>query len=756
MRTLLRHTRRSVAHSPWQTLFLWITVFLSAIIFACIFEVNAAVQTENDVQARVGYGKADITVAADADSGSRYLSLKDLQSAISEEEGIAVGYFVLPLADNEGTLLGAATDLYTVGTVFDFSFIAYGEVGDGTVNSTVFVSESFAKRRNLSVGSSLTVSLLGESKTYLVQGINRYQFFGSYDLLLNAEGAMGVLSGLSPVFALFDGDTFPCSQLFVKLSEGVDLSLTIERINAALDVQKWTATECYPTEGEFFDKISYILMAVIFLFSVVIAGMLVGFSLHILGEKRRKEMQPFLLSGMQSGKIFAVFCIEILATLAVGTAAGLSVAALLLRYVKTGFYYATLSLSSSGIAVCCIAEGGVGAALLTLHAFFSKERRVLVKRRSAKVCLVALASLIVLSVLTCVVPVRQRWIFALVAFLAYLCTLLFGAEPLSRAVAWLLSPKKQSGRAFSAPLTLAARNNAKILEIQNVYKILCIICSVMVALIACFSISNRQYEAANTLFRCDYIVANAGEGAVQAVREMENTEGASLSYYGEGKFFDQRKLRLFDTEDISYVQAEIEEEGLPTGNGICISKVVARLYGLSLGDTLTLTVGNNPYDFVLTGYCGETSLVAFIDAKSCGFQENLLLVRQSEGEGEYLSQLTEVLSVYGAVIQSPEDLLATTLHFAQSFKNLMNKYVGLLVILSAFGCFNLVWVSYARRRKGFSDLIMVGMTRKDVGAMIAFEGVITLFIVAFVSYLGGGLLCSLLDMGMQSFGYRLY
>ncbi len=757
MKALFTHAWRSVRRSPWQTILLLLTVFFSAIIFACIYEVNVGLRTERSLSAQVKYGHVDILATADEDGGSRYLSVKEMQAVAAEENARADGYFILPVADGQGTLLGAAANLQTIDDFAFFAFEEYHAFPQTEINSAIFVSRDFAKARGLALGQELTVRLLGREKTYVVQGINRYRFFGDYDLLVNGEGALGVLTGISPVFALFDGQNLPCSELLIK-TEKDNVEEVVEKINAALQPYGWGAEARGGLDLGYFDVVTDVLTGVIFLFSLVVAGMLVGFSLKILSEKRRKETQVFLLSGTPPSKIFLAFCIETLLTLVIGTALGVVGAALFLRSVSVRFTYATLSLSGAGVLVCAFAESLVGSAVLLLHGISSRKRKTPRKEAGARVCLCSLASLLVIVGGSFLAPVRIRWIFAVFALFAFLSTLLFGVAPTGKAIARLLSPKRaDEGKRVRPALTLAAKNNANVLELRNVYRVLCTLLSVLVVVAACIGACNRQYAEAVNYFRCDYIVANA-KGAASAIEGLEGTEGCSSTFQTSAEFPDGKNILLLDTEDISYAGDDLRAEDAPTGNGICLSKVVARLYGFSLGDTVTLTVRHKAYEFVLTGYCGETATVAFIDAKACGFQESFLLVRRKAGtdSAAYLSALTDTLAKYGAVIQTPHDILKSRIEFAYNFKNLMNDYVRLLVPLALLGCFNLVWVSYARRKKQFADLTAVGMTRGDVARMVALEGVILLSVTLVFSTIGGGFLCGLLDGGMQSFGFRLF
>ncbi len=747
MRLLFRHIKNSVLRTPYQALILLLTVFFSAIIFAGVCEVQLSVREERILGAQLKNGRAEIVLEPSAESASRYLTVAD--TGLDEKH--VSGYFALPLEVYGETGLAGAADFDTVGNVFDFSFLAYEECTEAEASSAVFVTAGFAEKYGLALGDEVEVTLLGRARVYTVRGINQYDFFGRYALLLQAEGALGVLSSISPVFAAFDEAHLPCNYIYVDY-EGEGLEDTMSALNKKLSAFGWRAEICSYGLDEYTWKMANFMIVLLLLLSMVIAWVLVGFSLRILGEKRQEEMNIFWQSGMPQSKIFLAFCVEIFFYLVIGTAAGIAVAILFLELLDSvGLYYAVLRLTWRGVLVAVGAELAVGGmSLFTYKLSLSRVKKPRESKagRWLAVCLGA----VVLCMLGCLaLPIKKR-VFAAVGVLAFaIGVLLLSAKPFCRWISSLFASRFDRKGRGSPHFVLATKNCANIGEIHNVYRILNILLSIAVILTVGFSYFNWRLDTANEFFRFEYILLNAGESAVAAVEEVEGVDSVCAAFVGESKFESGEKLHLIDV-DLSYFDGEGE---MPTGDGICLPQTIADLQGLKIGDACSVEMFGGAYTFTVVGYSGKDAFFAYIDADYYGFRKNMVFVKGEKSE-QTLAALTESVAVYGAIIEKPESLLASTIRIAESFNRLMGAYLGLVFALSAIGCVNLVWVCYARRRKQFSDLMMVGMTKGEVAKMIVMEGTVILLSVLLVSGVCSGLLCVALDNGMRSFGFRLF
>lgn len=741
MSLLFRHIRTSVLRAPAQSAVLLLTVLLSALVFSFSFEAFSAVQGEQNFF-DTGAARADLLVTS---AESRFIERAAAEEATGAEA--AAGYFVLPAYDGQGAVSGAGIDLYEADGIFEFAFTSYGEVTDATVDAVAFVSERFAASRSLSVGDSFALRLLGAEKEYTVQGINRFAMCGQFDVLVNAAGAVGVLASVSPAFALFDGEDMPCNALYLRLPAGADLAAAAEALRA---LPQYAGAEI-SLLGEreagtaFEDALMDIFMGALLIFVATVASVLVYFSLGILAERRARQTDAFLLAGMPPRAMFAALCIETAVYAAVGTALGLALSAAFLQlFGAAHFTYAFPRLTGGGVGLTFALEF-VSAAFALLTCRFSArggER----KEGGPLAAWLSAAALAACALCAFFLPVRAAYIAALGGLIALILLLLTGLPQLLRAFGG--RPGRERG---GVALSLAAKNCARVLPLHSVARILSILLSVLVVLLACFSYCSEQVSVYERYFSCDYVVAGAGEGAAQKVLAAEGTEGVASLYCANALFEDGRSVLLLSCSDPSYFSFAAPA---PRGNELALPATIAAMYGKGEGDEISLTAAGQVRTFSVTLYEGE-GYSAFFDAAHFGLRPNVLLVRASGGE-QYLETLTDALAFEGAVIGRPDALLRSQNFFVDLFVSAMQVFTYGTVAVALLGAVNLVCVSYARRRQEFACFRLAGMPGGVLARMLACEGALLLLTVLLSAAAGGGLLAALLDRGMRSFGYSLW
>ncbi len=751
MRLLFRHIKNSIFRTPYQMLVLLLTIVCSFVIFACVVEVQLAVKEEQRLSTVLKKGEGDILLQAGVKSNTAYLTFAD---AGIEEDRAASGYFTLPMQMGQDTLLAGVTDFATVDEVFDFSFVEYEECAWYQANETLFISQSLAEEQSLDVGDRVELTLMGVKKTYTVRGIHLYPFFGSYHALIHAEGALGVLSSVSPAFAVFDGDNPPCSAIYLKLKEGESLAQALTDWNERLQSFGWRATECERAESAYGWEMIHFIIVVLLILSMFIAWALVGFILRILGERRKDEMRVFWLSGMPQKKIFFAFCLEIGCYFLVGGLLGSGVSVLALRFMRSvGLQYATVACTWRGIATAILAEIAIAAFSLISYQYHSNRRKTVKEKKGTK-CLFALGmSLLIIFLLGFILPVKWRIYIAGGIDVCMLLLLFFSATPYCKGIARIYTARyeKRTQNKRNPQVLLAAKNCGAVKELHNVYRILNIVLSLSLVLLVTFGYATNRVSTAKTYFNCDYIVLNARETVSASIADTAGVEGVAPAFIGEGEFLTGEKIPLVDT-DIAYLSGEGE---MPTGDGICMSEARAALYGYELGDKVTLTLHGEEWAFTLTGFNGKEAFYAYINADFHGFRKDTVLVK-TDGSNGVFETLTEETATYGGVVSSPQTLLQNAISMTEAFNRMTGTYLLLLFVLSAVGCINFIFVSYARRKKQFADLQMVGMTKKEIRKMIAIELSFMLLSVLIISAISSVILCTAVDFGMQNFAMRLW
>ncbi len=758
MSLVFKHLIRSVILKPGQSLVLLLTVFLSAVIFACSYEVIAAIYDERNIATAAEFGSADIVITANAATGDRFTSAAGLDGA----DGIAVagGYYSIPAYDSEGAVFGAATDFASVSELFTFCFTDYGRLTQANVNTSVFISSQYACSRGLALGDRVTLSFLGTEKSFTVCGINRYPMFGAYDVLVNAEGACALLARISPVFAVFGGDNLPYSTLVVKVKDGADAASVAETIRNLPAYSDRNVELCSVSEQRlgFENMLQNILLTAIIVLAAVVAVVLVFFSLDIISAQRTEATRAFLMAGVPPRKLFAAEATETFIYLFLGCAAGLVVSSVLLGAVgRLGFVYAVVSLSLRSVVICCAAEAAVGAVALVLRRTTLRSVRR-GKARTVAVLVAAAVAVAGAAIAAVVLPVGYGWYASVVALFGFLALVLCGMLPLLRAVSRAVSAAAgRSDKPARATALIAAKNIGRVEGLLNVSRLLTVLFSVLIVFAVCLSYCDRQVNEATGYFNCDFVVFGATDAAAEEIKGSDGICDSCMAFFDDNaEFYDGRNIFAVSAEDGSFITYSPAVG--PSGNEIVLSEAVASLYGLKAGDAVTLTVGGEERQFVLSESESEADYVAYIDAGYCGLSGNMLLVRAEEGadKAEAERRLAQMLAVYGLLVEDAESVLAAQSSFMITFMRAVSAFICGIFAASAIGAVNLTGVSYAKRRAERQSLRIVGVTRRKIADITAFEGIYMAVISLLTAAAGGTYLCAMLNCGMLSFGFALF
>ncbi len=751
MRLLLRHILKSILRAPLQTLILIVTIAFSATIFTCVSDVSFAISQEISISHKASYGEADLAIHPI--SGNGYVAENSLKKHSSLGE--FSGYFSLPVYDENGSIMGAGADFYKINEFFDFDLVEVKELKKDELNGSVFISKQLADERNLRVGSQLKLSVLDQEKTYLVSGINSFRFFGSYDVLLNAEEAIGKLSSVSPVFSVFSKDNLPLSTVCVKLNEGVNLGAAIERLNSSLNEYGYVAEKVETTEVDYWIFLTNLLVYVLLAFSCVAAFILVGFSVGIISKKRREEMRAFALCGASQKSIFISFCAEIFLCLIIGVCLGLTTAYFILNnLLSVNFEFFKLTLSFRGIITAVLCELLMTVILLFRFKKESSSLEVKKPKSLAKLWLIAFIFGIGLLAISFFLKPSARLYTAIVCSVLIVLAVVFGVPALIKLLAKLIVRlSSKLNEKIRPTLWLSAKNTLETGELQNVYRILATVFSLIMVMNVSVAFSQSQIDGFCDFFKADYVVYGAGSDAQAAVENLKGTKQVEYAFFIKGYFKDGKNAMLADCSNAEFLSDY--PQVYPTGNGIILNKSICSLYGVSIGDDIEITFNTNQkMTFVLQGYTDNPVGIGYINSAAVGLKKDVLLLR---GEGaDYLKTLTKTLQPFGAVVQEKTALLRTQIHLASSFNNVIRVYGILIFTITLTGSLNLAWVCYMRRRQHFKALRTVGVTKKELTLTVIFEWVGIIIAVSTIAFVCGDLLTLCLDGALNAFGQTLF
>ncbi len=734
MKLLIKHLIRSIIKSPVQSIVIFLCVVFSALIFSCLEPIYTAIESERTFEYTQKYGMSDVCVSADISGDKMYVTLSDVKNKLPKNT-VVTSFFVLPASNSDGALMAVALDFYTIQNMFDIHLTSSVPIPENELSNAIIISSDIAEMYSLSVGDEFVFKLLSSEKRYKIYGINEYRFFGEYDIIVHAPSALDELSSVSPVFSVFDQNNFPCSKIFIRgNAEEIVNSLSGIGLNVVIS----------QNTGVFLDGLAFVILIALLTMSVVLGSVLLGFSLEILGRRRSAEFKLFCVAGVSEKTAFSAFCAEIFVYIALGGSAGILLGGAFLKFISKIFENSVPVLSKISVLITAVALIFVGCISLFIYRYMS-SRDIRVKRKKVKkgFLSIALALFCVLSVLAFVVPISFRAFTSVAVFVIWVLLIIFGMKPLCHGISGLLSSNRLH---LPVPLMLAGKNNLHIPELHNVYRILCITASVSMVLTSAVSNYDRRIKSVSEMFTCDCIVMGNGIEDVEKAEKLEGTVWAEKGFFAEATFEDGRPLYLVDAP-----QSAVAGETVPE-KGISLSKNMAELYGLDIGDDVTFKISGKTYSLPLESYLNDGTAFVFANVDTLGLTDNVLLIR-SDGSNSYISRLSAEFSMLGAVARETDSVFAPRMRAVKVMQSVLEAYTYIIILSVALGVINLVCVSYLRRKSEFRALNTLGAEKQAVGAVIICELLIALTVCTVLCLISGTLLSELLRVVVGTFGY---
>ncbi len=750
MKLLFKHIRRSVLRSPKETLIIILTILISGILFSMIGEANNKIREEISLNSSQKYGNSDIAVSPDVSVNIRYMT-NSVYSSVSDSVEYADGFLTVPSLSLGKTVRTAAADLHTIENIFPFSFISVEPVQEKDLNNAIYISSVYAKNNNISLGDEVDILILGKEKTFTVYGINRHRFFGNYDLLMNTDGAVATLSSLSAVFSVFDEDNIPYTSMFIKFKDGTDVNSALDNLNAELKTSGLSA-RISSHENPFFKFMMDIVLFSFVAFSLAIGCLLVCFSLNTLAGKRREEMESFRLAGMSDKSIFASLCIETFIYTVIGTSLGLLISYFLLptAFSKT-LTYTKPDLTIYGILVTAISEFAMWVLTLLIYRVISSKKKIKNKTSPFLVWSVLFAPAVIFAILTFTLPAKISYIFAIFAAFTLFLLLISSAKPLVLLISKVFSAlSNRRKKEQSSTLFLAIKNSEKLSSVHNIYRSVSIIISTFAVVIVCLYYCINSVSVTLNIFNCDYSVLGVPESSYSDINATAMEK--SSAYFAEGVVEGEQIIYIASAENGNFLCEDMEI--YPDGNGIIIPEAVAKLYKKEIGDDISITLNDKPQTFNIQGFCKRDAFFAYINAKACGFQSNLLLIRSNE-DPDALINISKDISFFGGMVEDIKDMTDGLNYSSTMVLSCLNVFIPLIGLLAFIGCANLIAVSFAQRKTHFASLRIAGISKKEIVSMIMFEIITAVLIILFLSAIGSLGFTLFIDSAFGSFGSKI-
>ncbi|MBP5242065.1 MAG: hypothetical protein J6Z36_00060, partial [Clostridia bacterium] len=281
---------------------------LAFIVCASALNVNRWMTEEANLKQVARYGNAVITIGLNSDSQTRFLRTEDVYETLSDNV-VAAGGYDLPIYTDDGAFFSTvAVDFTEITQIFDFQFIEYGEVKGNSVDDTAFVTQAFAEKNSLGIGDSFSCNLLGNEKTYTVQGITARAFMDRYEVMVSVSGVMRLLARSSPVLAVLGDGIQLYSSLYIApktASEGGHVQEWIAALRAEEMFADKTITNTEDSirqtqsDSQVFVITIYMSIGLVIFLSAAV----VFCCFYILSQQRANENALFHALGVKSSSL---------------------------------------------------------------------------------------------------------------------------------------------------------------------------------------------------------------------------------------------------------------------------------------------------------------------------------------------------------------------------------------------------------------------------------------------------------------------
>lgn len=756
MNLIAKHTWNSIRSRRFQTLVVLFILIISMIMTSFTYEMLSALGREEDLRNRSTFDSADIVVRLK--NGSSSIIAEKYFADHLEQDDVISGYYILPFYNEQKSAVwGTATDFYDIDEIFRFSFLSFGEIKASEINSAVLISSGYAVEHDLKVGDTITLTLFDEAVTYTVRGISEYPLFGKYDMAVNMQSVIRILTSKVSYLAVFDASDFLYSEAYIKLADPTRAQALRDELqeNAYGDFSYVLQSEL---ESYAFDEtILYFVFVVMALLIFSISSILTYSTFKIMLDGRKKQHDAFVLSGMGTDKIVAGFVCEMGGYVLVSSVVGSLFSGGLIAIVRRmlNFTYTTIALSWGGVlvAVCC--EMLIGAVVCFMLARNTRESLHKKEKKYSFIASAILFGLSAAAMLSMVFLPRRYYCYcAVLSSTAMLIAVaIFMPVFITRCLPKITHKKKlEKGE---TAFYYARKNLSAVSELKNVCAMLCVIITAVVGLTVCIMYGYKQYDMSQTFFDCDYIVSNLSGEDRAAIENLTGTESVSTFTTIDVRLCDKNAM-LISIDDLSFLNKELKLMDLPKGNELIMSESVAKLHGIANGEEITLNVEGKDKNFVVIyNYTNLGYILFFDDAYVDAGSKSVIVRTASDVDDGYKDQLLRITQGKAVYVDEVGAILEKTFQRAGLFIAAISVFFWFNLAIATVGVVHVIRASYSRRQNEFRAFSLCGMSPREVTKLETAEIILLLICAATVSTITSIAMTLLIDLSMKAFGYSL-
>ncbi len=730
MKLFFKHLFRSIGHKPLQPLILVLTLSIAITACTLALSIKRALVEEARVSQSSQYGRAEMTVSLNGESKYRFMFASDANRLLGER-GYAVGAYemILSLGESDATYVCSAVDLYEINKMFDLSFTSYGEVTDSDVASAAFVTQSFAEEHGLSVGDSFRAKIFSDELIYRVGGISKTAFLGKYNVLIDIRGAVRALSESSVIASALGSGFMPSSTLYIDVNDGYTVAECIERLktNPAFEEKTYTDTASVTKGQSNVDVLNIAIdMSIVLVSLLALAVTFCCF--YILGDERREENRSFACAGATPLYLNLMQFAEVVVYWIFGTLIGVGASVPLTRVTGSavGLRYYALSIDMGTVAFASALM--LAVSLLTVGIFILSKKKRAEKRRN-KILLPALAVLsVVLSLSVLLVPPATKIKLSVLALAVTLvCTFVAVGEILCFVMRFI-SDRAERATRKSAARTYAVKNIISVSILHNAARLAATLVAVVVIATTVIVGSNGNISVAENVFGSGHVIVGATQKCAEKISSREEIKSVENVYFSSAKLKGGVVVAALSVKNKDVVSDEFGIRELPEGDGVVISRSIAKQLSLKEGDEFEFECDNKPLKLKISDIVSSPMSFVLFDSHAVNIAPNLLIPISAEGVTDAVAMraVSSAIAEDVATVLPTSELLGEKVSTAKVYGACGYALLFIIVTFSVIGLADSLYNSYKRRKSEMELFALSGMSKSEISAMKRFEVFISL------------------------------
>ena len=501
----------------------------------------------------------------------------------------------------------------------------------------------------------------------------------------------------------------------------------------------------------------------------VVAAMMMVSTFELLQKKRQADMALFRIVGADSSHLNAMLYLESLIYGGVGGLLGCILTVPLIA-VLNNLYSFKHSRMSFGILEILVGLGSsiIFTLICTLVHIRKQKKKSLYsslsagnfdtdRRFSYKKLIYAIPVLVFVAILTAL-PATEKYMAGIMLMLS-IVVFIYVISPY--VIGWLVSlvsfvlSKRRSG---AGDFIIAAKSCQNSYPLRHAGRIMTVLVTIFVTLTFVLSAVNEQLEAYVNFATFDYIGMNVDDKTRDMIENTDGVLATSECMINRNVFFKDgvgtTGVGIVGDYEMCFDDT-ITPSTLPKGDELALSRGVATMLELEIGDRVECTIADIACTLTLVEVIDTRGDFAFYDAEYVGNSLDMFCVL-TDGTDETLERVIAVFDERGIECLDSDEFFAQTYERINPQLAVFRAMFYVMIFMTVVGIFNILGEQRLARMREFEIIKQNGRTDKGIVAMQAIEVTYLLLCAILCSVVFSFVLCYVINVSAMSFGLTIY